>query len=137
MTKRLAFMLAVALGACAGSGSGRVEYAAAVTVRSPQLVAIEHEPDVYVLADADEPVFYTDNYYWLYRSGRWYRSHSYDRDWIYVSAPAPRLRSIRQPTAYVRYRTRSQEARNLPPAERDMWRDDRDRTDVPSTVPPH
>src|SRR5687767_14852232 len=135
MTKRLAFMLAVALGACAGSGSGRVEYAAAVTVRSPELVTIE--PDVYVLADADEPVFYTDNYYWLYRSGRWYRSHSYDRDWIYVSSPSPRLRTIYQPTAYIRYRSRTHEARNVPTRPYDPYHDDRPRQDVPNTLPPH
>ena len=139
MTKRLAFLLAVALGACAGSGgSGHVQYAAAVTVRSPQLVPVEDVNGVYVLADADEPVFYADNYYWLYRSGRWYRSHSYDRDWIYVSSPAPRLRSIRQPTAYVRYNVRLQEARNTPPGSRDTYRDyDRERSDAPGTLPPH
>jgi hypothetical protein len=131
MTKRLAFMLALALGACAGSGTGRVEYAAAVTVRSPELVALEDSPDVYVLADADEPVFYTDNNYWLYRNNRWYRSHSYDRDWVYVSTPSPRIRQIHQPTAYARYQTRRHEARNTPAQQQPQpWRDDQERSDV-------
>jgi hypothetical protein len=127
MTKRLAFMLAASLGlgACAGSGTARVEYAS-VTVRSPELVTIDD--DVYVLADADEPVFYADDSYWLYRDDRWYRSRSYDRDWVYVSSPSPRVRRINEPTAYVRYRSRNQEARNTPrpaPAPvRERWRDD-------------
>src|ERR687887_344448 len=114
MTRRLAFALALALGACGGSGSGYVAYSGSVTVRSPELVTVEDDPDVYVLADADEPVFYTDNYYWLYRNDHWYRSHTYDRDWVSVSAPAPRLRRIHTPTAYIRYRVRHQEARAMP-----------------------
>jgi hypothetical protein len=136
MTKKLAFMLAVALGGCAGSSSGRVEYAATVNVRSPELVTVDN--DVYVLADADEPVFYTDNSYWLYRSGTWYRSHRYDRGWVVVREPAPRLRRIDQPTAYVRYRARQQEARRVPPqVRREFDQDIAPRPDVPSTVPPH
>jgi hypothetical protein len=132
-------MLALALSACAWSGSGRVQYAAAVTVRSPELVTLEESPDVYVLADADEPVFYTDNYYWLYRDNGWYRSHSYDRDWESVRSPSPRLRNIHSPTAYVRYRSRHQEARNTPTPmpQREPWRDDQPRTDVPQNLPPH
>jgi len=143
MSKRLAFMLAVALGAggaCAGSGTAHVGYAGsgAVTIRSSELVSVDD--DVYVLADADEPVFYADDYYWLYRGDRWYRSSSYDRgDWTYVSTPAPRLRRINQPTAYARYRSHHQEARNTPrpttPAA-DPWRDSRDRRDAPTTVLP-
>ena len=140
MSKRLAFMLAVALGGCAGgSGSVGVQYASGVTVRSPELVTVDGYEDVDVVADADEPVFYSDDYYWLYRGDRWYRSRSYDRDFVYVREPAPRVRRIHQPTAYIRYRSRHQEARNVPrpaPAPRDPWRDQYDRSDVPSTTLP-
>lgn len=135
MSKRLAFMLAALLGGCAdGSGTVGVQYASGVTVRSPELVTVDGYEDVYVVADADEPVFYSDDYYWLYRNDRWYRSRSYDRDFVYVSEPAPRVRRIHQPTAYVRYRSRHQEARSVPrpaPAPRDPWRDQYDRTDAP------
>ena len=143
MTKRLAFMLAASLGigglgACAGSatgttyGGGGAGYVS-VTVRSPELVTIDE--DVYVLADADDPIFYADDNYWLYRDNRWYRSRSYDRDWVYVSSPSPRVRRIHEPTAYVRYRSRHQEARTRPaPAP---WREEYDRTDAPSRpLPP-
>ena len=39
---------------------------------SPELVAVG--PDVQVVADADEPLFYADSYYWLYRDNMWLRS---------------------------------------------------------------
>jgi hypothetical protein len=160
MTKRLALTLALSLGAIyavgargsfgaigagagfgaigslvgCGGGSGYVAYEGSVTVRSPELVTVE--PDVYVLADADEPVFYTDNYYWLYRSGHWYRSHNYDRDWVYVTTPAPRLRHINEPTAYVRYRSRHEEARSMPrPSQTPVERDYRDYPNTPPNVP--
>ena len=142
MTKRLAFMLAASLGigglgACAGSATGTAYGGggyAAVTVRSPELVTVED--DLYVLADADEPVFYTDDYYWLYRDNRWYRSRSYDRDWVYVSSPSQRVRRIHEPTAYVRYRSRHQEARTRPAPARDPWREEYDRQDAPRNLPP-
>jgi hypothetical protein len=142
MTKRLACLLAASLGigglgACAGSatgsayGGGGAGYVS-VTVRSPELVSVED--DLYVVADADEPVFYADDQYWLYRDDRWYRSRSYDRGYVYVESPPQRVRRIREPTAYVRYRTRQQEARRTVPT-RDPWRDQYDRDDR-SRLPP-
>ncbi|HEU0033202.1 MAG TPA: hypothetical protein VFQ53_21365 [Kofleriaceae bacterium] len=102
MTKTLAFMLSAALAACAGATD--VRYGGGVVVRSPDLVTIE--PDVYVVADADEPIFYTDNYYWLYRDGGWYRSNTYRGGWVRYYDTPYRLRRIDQPYAYVRYRDR-------------------------------
>jgi hypothetical protein len=56
-----------------------------------------------------------------------------------VRSPSPRLRNIHSPTAYVRYRSRHQEARNTPTPmpQREPWRDDQPRTDVPQNLPPH
>ena len=36
-------------------------------------------PGVQVIADYDEPIFYSDSFYWRFSSGRWYRSRSYSR----------------------------------------------------------
>jgi hypothetical protein len=110
MCKALALTLSALLGACAGTATD-VEYAGTVTVSSPELVAIG-EPDVFVVADADQPVFYTDNVYWLYRDGYWYRSPRYDRGWVRWESPPVRLRHISQPTAYVHYRSRAQTSYN-------------------------
>ena len=143
MTKRLALLLAASLGigglgACAGSATGSAYSGGgagyiSVTVRSPELVTVDD--GLYVVADADEPIFYTDDHYWLYRNDGWYRSRSYDRGYIYVSSPPQRVRRIQQPTAYVRYRTRHQEARRPAPA-RDPWREEYDRQDAPTRLPP-
>lgn len=112
MCKALALTLSALLGAaCAGTATSDVQYAGSVTVSSPELVAIG-EPDVFVVADADQPVFFTDSMYWLYRDNAWYRSQRYDRGWVRVDAPPVRLRHIDQPLAYVHYRARAQTATN-------------------------
>jgi len=113
MCKALALTLSALLGACAATATD-VEYAGSVTVSSPELIAID-EPDVFVVADADQPVFYTDNVYWLYRDGYWYRSPRYDRGWVRWESPPVRLRHISQPTAYVHYRSRAQTSYNQSP----------------------
>lgn len=92
--------MSAGLAACAGSGSGQVQYSAQVT--TPELVYIE--PEVQVVADYHEPVFYTDNYYWRYDNGTWYRSDNHAHGWVRFEAIPPRLRRIEQPTRYVRWR---------------------------------
>ncbi|MGZ5968848.1 MAG: hypothetical protein ACXWP4_14345, partial [Polyangiales bacterium] len=71
----------------------------------PTLVLVE--PDVWVIRDADEPVYYVDNYYWRYNYGAsvWYRSPSYAGGWAYVDRHAvpPRIVS-RDHSHYVHYR---------------------------------
>jgi len=81
---------------CAGSA----QYSATATVDTPQLILIE--PEVQVVADYDEPIFYTDNYYWRYDGGAWYRSNNHVRGWVRYEAPA-RLRKIDRRERYVRY----------------------------------
>jgi hypothetical protein len=61
-------------------------------------------PGVWVITDYSEPVFYSDNYYWAYRGGYWYRSSIYTGGWIRVYSVPHRVRGIHNPHYYVRYR---------------------------------
>ena len=60
-------------------------------------------PGVQVIANYDEPIFYSDNYYWRNQGGHWYRSSSHSRGWVRYSAPRA-IVSIERPSAYIRYR---------------------------------
>lgn len=59
-------------------------------------------PGVSVVTDYDYPVFYADNYYWLYSSGLWYRSPNYYGGWTYAVPPSSVL-GIHHPGAYAYY----------------------------------
>ena len=87
--------LAVALGACEATVSGEA-YGP-----GPDLEYVG--PGVQVVADYDQPVFYSGGFYWLYSGDAWYRSPYYNGGWAYATPPAAVL-SIRQPYAYVHYR---------------------------------
>ena len=82
-TMILAGLLSAATG-CLGtatvSGGGGGYYDA-----QPDLVEVE--PGVQVIVDYDEPVFYSDNYYWRENGGVWYRSSYYIRGWISAQPP--------------------------------------------------
>jgi hypothetical protein len=96
-------LLTAAITGCTGTGTGTVQYSASGTYSSGELVEIE--PGVQVVADYDEPVFYSDNYYWRLNAGVWYRSDDYRRrDWVRVDAPAPRVVHVQNPTMYVHFR---------------------------------
>jgi len=60
-------------------------------------------PGVQVIADYDEPIFYTDGFYWRFYGGTWYRSSYYYGGWVYARPPVAVL-SIDRPYAYVHYR---------------------------------
>lgn len=96
------FVVAASLAGCAPTGD--VEYAGEVHVTSPELVTIS--PGVQVVADADEPLFYSDGNYWLYRDNSWYRSDSYRGGFarVEVTYLPQRIRVIERPQAYVQYR---------------------------------
>lgn len=70
----------------------------------PNLVAVG--PDVYVVEDHAEPVFFTDGYYWRYDGGIWYRSSNHYNGWVVVRTHAvPRVVvRIDRPGRYVHYR---------------------------------
>lgn len=102
MTKKLALVLAATLAGCmSGSGSGSSTARYASTSDTPDLVTIDD--GVQVVAEADEPTFYTDNSFWLFRGNEWYRSDRYRGTWTRVDAPPERLQRIDQPLAYAHF----------------------------------
>jgi len=100
MTKTLGFILSACLAACAGQAD--VHYSG--TVSTPELVEMDGDPSVMVVANSDEPVFYSENTYWLYRDHRWFQSHSHRGGWARIDAPPEHITRIQQPTAFVHYR---------------------------------
>ena len=91
-------VLFVALvGGCAGSG----QFTYASEAPAPDLVVIS--PGVQVIANLDEPIFYSDNYYWRNEGGVWYRSTSHTRGWVRVEDAPVEIRTIERPLLYIRY----------------------------------
>ena len=73
-----------------------------VYVSTPDLVTVS--PGVQVVADYDEPVFYTDGFYWRFYNNGWYRSNYYASGWSYYDRPPVAVLSIDRPYAYSHYR---------------------------------
>ena len=106
----LLFAAAATLGGCYATGD--VGYRATYTsgpaysgdayVASPDLVTVS--PGVQVVADYDEPVFYTDGFYWRYYDNGWYRSSNYAAGWSYYDRPPVAVLRIDRPYAYAHYR---------------------------------
>ena len=71
---------------------------------------VEVSPGVQVIADYNEPIFYSDGLYWRYYGNTWYRSRSYTGGWVYASPPAAVLR-IDRPYGYAHYRPHGYVAR--------------------------
>src|SRR4029079_17600437 len=89
-----ASLLAAALAVgCAATGAGGAY--------GPDLVTVS--PGVQVIADYDEPIFYSEGFYWRYNSGVWYRSTYYTGGWVYARPPVAVMR-IDRPYAYTHYR---------------------------------
>jgi hypothetical protein len=101
MIKTLAFILSASLAA-ACAGQAEVRYSGNASV--PELVAMEGDTSVMVVANSDEPLFYVDNTYWLYRDDAWFRSSSHRKGWVKVDSPPDRIRRIDRPHAYVHLR---------------------------------
>ena len=98
---RLMIAASLLTGAALGGCTGTAMYSVNGDVYTPDLVEVE--PGVQVIADYDEPVFYSDNYYWRSNGGRWERSNTYNRGWVSASPPTVIL-SINQPDRYRHYR---------------------------------
>jgi hypothetical protein len=96
MRNLAAFMFA-AFCAC----TGEVQYTATATSDGPDLV--EAGPGVQVVADYDQPVFYSSGAYWRYSNNAWYRSDNYAGGWVDARPPEAVLR-IHTPEAFVHYR---------------------------------
>jgi hypothetical protein len=113
---------AVLLAAAAAAGgcytSADVGYTANANVgvsgdayaATPDLVEVS--PGVQVVADYDEPVFYTDGFYWRYYNNGWYRSNNYSTGWFYYDRPPGAVLRIDRPYAYAHYRPAGYVARN-------------------------
>jgi hypothetical protein len=107
----LILTLALALGTAAGSegcvihaqAAGSAEASAPVVFSGPPtLVAVDG--GIWVVRDADYPVYYVDDDYWVIRDGVWYRSHTYDGGWVTVEARVvPTTIVSRQHTTYVHF----------------------------------
>lgn len=101
MMKTLAsLLLAGALAACATQAE--VHYSGDAS--TPELVAMDDDPNVMVVANADEPTFYTGQTYYLYRDRQWYRSSSHRHGWTRTDQPPVAVQRIDRPTRYVHYR---------------------------------
>src|SRR5437868_2188854 len=79
-----------------------VEYTGTPRVTSHELVPIN--PDVKVVADADEPLFFARGSYWLFHDGSWYRAPQIGDRWIETAKPPVPVVQIDQPYSYTRYR---------------------------------
>jgi hypothetical protein len=98
---RAAFLAAM-IAACYGDAD--VGYRATYTAETPTLTYVE--PGVQVVADYDQPVFYSGGAYWRWDSGRWYRSPYYNRGWSITGDVPVQVRGIHEPWAYRHYRAR-------------------------------
>lgn len=103
-------VLALAIPAgCAGTAT----YSASGSVQTPDLVTVS--PGVQVIADYDEPIFYSNGYYWWNTDGGWYRSSYYTGGWTVVAQPpAAVIRVGVNSGSYRHYRPRGYTARYRP-----------------------
>jgi hypothetical protein len=129
-------VLFVALaGGCLGTG----QFTVAGEVAAPDLVVIS--PGVQVIADLDEPIFYSGNYYWRNQGGFWYRSSSHTRGWARVEVAPVEIRAIERPSAYVHYhgearaRVSGERRGPVPPPVARDHREERDRREVVAPAP--
>jgi hypothetical protein len=51
----------------------------------PAVIALPDTSDVYVAPDVNVDLFFWNGWWWRPWEGRWYRSHYYDRGWVYYS----------------------------------------------------
>jgi len=98
----LVLLGAVAMLATAGCVVRAGVHAGGTVVAEPDLVEVS--PGVWVVEDYDEPVFYSEGSYWLYRDGIWFRSHVHTGSWVRVRSTPVVVARISTPRAYVRYR---------------------------------
>jgi hypothetical protein len=102
--KIIGLIVASVLGVgCYATTTGYVGPGVAVTATTVGPDLVYAAPGVQVIADYDEPVFYTDGYYWREVNGVWFRSSYHTHGWVTWSAPYA-VYSIRDRHVYRRYR---------------------------------
>jgi hypothetical protein len=100
--QRILLPVVAALGFAAGCYTqGDVGYSVGYAAPAPAMYYVE--PGVSVVAYSDYPVFYSDNYYWRYDGGLWYRSSYYNGGWVVWNDVPYSVRGIDRPYRYARY----------------------------------
>ena len=102
--QRILLPVVAALGLVAGcytQGDVGVGYSYGYAAPAPSMYYVS--PGVSVVAYSDYPVFYSDNYYWRYDGGLWYRSSYYNSGWVAWNDVPYGVRSIDRPYRYTRY----------------------------------
>jgi hypothetical protein len=92
------------------SGPGYASGGGEAYVSTPDLVEVS--PGIQVVADYDEPVFYTDGFYWRFYNNGWYRSNNYATGWYFYERPPVAVLRIDRPYAYAHYRPQGYVVRN-------------------------
>ena len=110
-----ALMRSLILAALLGSTLASVGCAAHVGYAEPSgsVDLVYAAPGVQVIADYDEPIFYSDGFYWRNYDGGWYRSAYYTGGWAVASPPMAVMR-IDRPHRFVHYRPSGYVARPAP-----------------------
>ncbi len=83
------------------AGAGCESYYGASGYSSGNLAYVG--PGVSVVTGYDYPVFYSNNFYWRYDNGFWYRSPHYYGGWSYYRSPPPVVLGIHNPWSYRNY----------------------------------
>jgi hypothetical protein len=81
-------------------------------------------PGVHAVVGVGAPTYYSDNYYWRFNDGYWYRSRYYDRGWSAYQRPPRAIVSIDRPWSYY-YRDGRQLRVDRQRFYRDRYRSDR------------
>lgn len=98
------------VGYSAGPGYANTNASGDAYVSQPDLVEVS--PGVQVVADYDEPVFFTDGFYWRFYNNGWYRSNNYATGWYSYERPPVAVLRIDRPYAYAHYRPAGYVVRN-------------------------
>jgi hypothetical protein len=102
--QRILLPVVAALGLATGCyhhGDVGVGYSYGYATASPSMYYVS--PGVSVVAYSDYPVFYSDNYYWRYDNGLWYRSNYYGGGWVAWNNVPYSVRRIERPHTYARF----------------------------------
>ena len=111
---RFTLLAAIAAAALAAGCFGTVGYSAGVSSGGYGPDLVYAAPGVQVIANYDEPIFFSDSLYWRFDGVRWYRSSYYTGGWIYATPPTAVLR-IDRPRNFVHYRPQGWVARRAQP----------------------
>jgi hypothetical protein len=122
MSMRRIILLAAfaAMAGCYAETTGGVAYSGTVTATAVEPDLVYVSPGVQVIADYDEPIFYSDGFYWRMDNGVWYRSTYYTSGWVYATPPRA-IVTINQPYSYRHYRPAGYVPRNRPVRNNDPY----------------